>query len=220
MTIATESLANIQYFSGLSPYELNSIKGYFSEKTIKKKQIFLIESDWSDYVYFVVSGLVKVYKTSVSSKEQILYIAGAGESLNDVSTLCDTPNVASMLAMQPTILYCIRRDNLKFILAKYSIVAINASRVMAEKVQQSSSVIADLSFRQVIGRLANVLLKGERTSSRLNLTQEDLAALVGTTREVITRSLKILVEKGMVKHTRGCIEIIDKKALLELTTKS
>lgn len=220
MAISVESLAIIQYFSGLSSYELNSIKSYFSEKTIKKKQIFLIEGDWSDYVYFVVSGLVKVYKTSVSSKEQILYIAGAGESLNDVSTLCDTSNVASMLAMQPTMLYCIRRDDLKSIFTKYPRVAINSSKAMAEKVQQSSSVIADLSFRQVIGRLANVLLKGERTSSRLNLTQEDLAALVGTTREVISRSLRILAEKGMIKHTRGCIEINDKKALLELIKKS
>jgi CRP-like cAMP-binding protein len=220
MAILAESLASIQYFSGLSADELNWIGSYFSEKTVKKRQIFLIEGDWSDYVYFIVSGLVKVYKTSTSSKEQILYIAGAGESLNDVSSLCDISNIASMLAMQTTLLYRIRRDDFKSILAKYPVIAFNATRILAEKIQQSSSVIVDLSFKQVIGRLASVLLKGERTSAKLHLTQEDLAALVGTTREVITRSLKIIAEKGIVRHGRGYIEVIDKKALLELTTKS
>jgi CRP/FNR family transcriptional regulator, cyclic AMP receptor protein len=220
MAALSDSLASIRYFSGLSTDELNQIWCYFSKKTVKKKQIFLIEGDWSDYVYFIVTGLAKVYKTSANSKEQILYIAGAGESLNDVSALCDISNVASMLAMQTTSLYCIRRNDLKSILEKYPVIALNAVKVMAEKVQQSSSVIVDLSFKQVISRLATVLIKGERTSTKLRLTQEDLAAIVGTTREVITRSLKIITEKGIVRHGRGYIEIIDKKALLELATKS
>ena len=83
-----------------------------TEKSVDKGEIILFEGEWSDYLYFLDGGLVKVYKTSQNGKEQILHIAPPGESLNDVSTFDGGTNQASMLAMTPVHLYAIRKEDL------------------------------------------------------------------------------------------------------------
>lgn len=218
MTILLESLRSIQYFFGCSPDELDYIKRFLSERTVRKGQIFLLEGDWSDYVFFIISGLVKVYKTSTESKEQILHIAGPGESLNDVSAFAGTPNAVSLLAMTSAVLYQVKKGDLQFIIRSYPQVALNVTKVLAHKVLRDSSLIESLSFNQVIGRLAKLLLKrsDEETDARLRLTQQDMAALVGTSREVIARSLKIMGEKGIIRQEHGSIVIIDKESLKEM----
>ncbi len=222
MAIELELLKNIHYFSGLSPDELESIKKFISEKTVRKGQIFVIEGDWSDFIYFIISGLVKVYKTSVDSKEQILHIASRGESINDISAFAGTPNIASMLAMTPVVIYQIRKSDVKAILCEYPQIALNVTKVLADKVHRDSSLVEDLSFTQVTGRLAKMLLKhaGEEKENGLRLTQHDMAAIVGTTREVVNRSLKIMADMGAIRLEHRGIVSIDKEALEKMVKAS
>ena len=112
MAIEIDILKSINYFAGLSISELESISKYMIEKAVNKGEIILFEGEWSDYLYFLIAGLVKVYKSSSNGKEQILHIAPPGESLNDVSTFDGGTNQASMLAMTPVHLYAIRKEDL------------------------------------------------------------------------------------------------------------
>lgn len=215
MAIDIELLKGIYYFDGCSSDELDPIKNYFTWKNVQKGQLFLIEGDWSDYTYFIISGVVKIYKISPDNKDQILHIARHGESLNDVSTFIDSPNVVNMLAMTPLVLYMIRRNDLKTILWKHPRIAMNALKALANKVQHDSSLVEDLSFIQVTGRLAKMLLKRaeEGTDVGLKITQQDMAAMIGTSREVANRSLKALVQKGAIRLEHRGIVIINTKAL-------
>ena len=95
MSIETEILKSINYFAGLETTELDFIRGFMVEKTMDKGEILLTEGETNNYLYFVVSGLMKVYKSSPNGKEQILHIAPPGDSLNDVPTFDGEPaNVA------------------------------------------------------------------------------------------------------------------------------
>jgi len=222
MAIQEEFMKSIPYFSGLSPAELDSIKQSIFEKRAERGDIILFEGEPAEALFFVVSGVVKVFKTSAEGKEQILSIVRPGESFNDVPIFDEGSNPASTQAMGPVVLYGIRKNELKVALQNHPQVALNIIKVLAERVRQLVSLVEDLSFRHVIGRVAKILLEhaGDSTGPRPRLTQQEMAAMAGTTREVVGRSLKALEEEGMIKLDRHRIVITDKKALQEMVETS
>lgn len=217
--IESAILNKIDYFTGLGPEELETIKRYLSPKTVRAGEIFLLEGDWSDSLYFVISGVVKVYKISTEGKQQIINIATTGDSLNDVSTFDQRHNAANMLAMTPALLYGIKKSDLPNILIKYPPVALNALKVLAGRVRRDSLLVETLSFNQVTGRLAKTVLKyyAEKKIAGVKLTQQDMADLIGTSREMVNKSLKIMEASGAIRLKRDGIDILNKKALEDMT---
>lgn len=215
MTISAEFLRSIPHFAGLSPSEFDSIKELIFEKTLQRGELVLIEGEHAEVLYFVDSGAVKVFKSSAEGKEQILSIVRPGEAINDVSIFDDGPNLTSAQAMGPITLYGIMRSDLEIILQKYPQVALNVNKVLAGKVRILASLVEDLSFRNVIGRVARILLEyaGDSTGSKPQLTQQEMAAMAGTVREVVGRSLKALEEDGAIRLERHRIVITDQEAL-------
>ena len=196
MAVQTEFLKSIPYFLGLSPSQLDAIRQAIFEKTVERGGLILLEGESAEALYFVVSGAVKVFKTSAEGKEQILNIVRPRESFNDVPVFDDGPNPASAQAMGPVVLNGIRKTDLQRILRDYPPVVLNIIRVLAERVRQLVSLVEDLSFRHVISRVAKILLEhvGDGTGPRPRLTQNEMAAMAGTAREVVARSLKTLEE--------------------------
>jgi len=219
MAIDIELLKTVNYFSGLEVSELESIKKYITEQCIDKGEIFLFEGQWSDHLYFLMAGLVKVYKTSSNGKEQILHIAPPGESLNDVSTFDGGTNQASMLAMTPLLLYAVRKEELKIILEEHPRIYINILKAMAYRIRRDSNLVEELSSTQVMGRLAKLLLgkyAGEEATVGLWLTQQDMASMIGTCREVVNRSLKVMEEKGAIRLGRHRVIVLKKDVLADM----
>jgi CRP-like cAMP-binding protein len=219
MVASTKTLAKMHYFSGLSSEELEIVRQYIAfEKKIDKGETLLGEGDASDYMYLIVSGAVKVYKQSINGKEQILNIASTGESLNDVSTFDGGDSAMDMLAMTPVHLLAIKKTDIKALFAKFPKIAINVAGVLAAKVRRDSSLVEVLSFDQVISRLARLILK--QTDSEKSLlplfTQQDLAAMVGTSRVVVNRSLRAMEDAGAIRLERRRIVVTDKEALKKL----
>ena len=215
MAITLDFMKRIPYFTGLQDRELESIKNLFFEKTVERGQLLALEGDPAEELYFVASGVVKVLKTSPEGKEQILSIVRPGESFNDVPVFDGGPNPASAQTMGPVILYGIRKADLEATIAQHPQLALNVSRVLASRVRNLVSLVEDLSFRQVIGRVAKILLEnsGDGSGPHPQLTQQEMAAMAGTAREVVGRSLKALEEKGAIRLERHRIVIKDKEAL-------
>ncbi|MFC2072103.1 Crp/Fnr family transcriptional regulator [Chloroflexota bacterium] len=222
MTVQVEFLKSIPYFSGLSPAELDSVRQLIFEKTAERGEVILLEGESAEALFFVVSGAVKVFKTSPEGKEQILNIVRPGESFNDVPIFDDAPNPASAQAMGTVVLYGIRKGELRSIIRDYPQMALNIIRVLAEQVRQLVSLVEDLSFRHVIGRVARILLEhaGDGDGHRPRLTQQEMAAMAGTAREVVGRSLKALEEGGAIRMDRHRIVITDQGALKEMVETS
>jgi CRP/FNR family cyclic AMP-dependent transcriptional regulator len=219
MAVTSEILAQIHYFTGLGSDELESVKRFVAfEKKVEKGEIILVEDEQSDYMYFVVSGAVKVYKRSANGKEQILNVASTGESLNDISTFDGGGSAANMLAMTPVRLYSIRKRDIQALFTEYPAVARNVAGVLASRVRRDSSLVEVLSFDQVISRLAKLILKQATAGGDLlpHLTQQDLAAMVGTSRVVVNRSLRTMEEKRAIRLERRRIVITDEEALKKL----
>ena len=218
MPIQLEFLKSIPYFSELSPTELDSIGKLFFEGTAEKGEMLLFEGEPAGALYFVISGVVKVFKTSADGKEQILNLIRPGESFNDVPVFSGGTNLASADAMVTVVLYGIKKSSLEVILRDYPQVALNIIQVLSQRVQHLVTLVEDLSFRHVAGRLAKLLLEyaQDGKDQRPKLTQQEMAALAGTAREVVGRSLKTLAEDGLIKLDRHRIVITDRKALREM----
>jgi CRP/FNR family transcriptional regulator len=215
MAIQTDFLKSTPYFSDLNLSELDSITKFFFEKKAERGEIFLLEGESDEVLYFVVSGAVKVLKTSADGKEQILNIARPGDSLNDVAVFDGSPNPAAAQAMGSVVLYGIGKDNLEAIIREHPKIALNAIKVLASRIRHLLSLVEDLSFKHVIGRIAKILLKyaGDGTETGQRLTQQDMAAMAGTVREIVGRSLKALENEGAIRLDHHRIVITNKEIL-------
>ena len=218
LTAVNEFVQASPYFAGLSPSAIDSIGKLIFEKSVRKGELITHEGDPGEALYFVVSGAVKCFKTSEEGKEQIIKIALPGDSFNDVAVLDDGPNPVSGEAMSPVVLYGITKRDVERILKDNQKVVANVVRILAGRIRHLLELVEDLSFRRVTGRIAKLLLDyaGDSTGPRPRLTQQEMAAAVGTAREVVGRSLKTLQEEGAIRMERNRLVIVDKKTLVQM----
>jgi CRP-like cAMP-binding protein len=226
MAVEVEHLKSLPYFSGLGSEELEAVRQLVFERSAERGELILLEDEPTQMVYFVVTGVVKAFKTSAAGKEQILSILRPGDSFNDPSVFDGGPNPVSAIAMSPVRLYGISKADMETLLREHPGIALNIIKVLAGKVRHFVSLVEDLSFRHVTGRVAKLLLEyaaaspGEEEKEkgpRPRLTQQDMAAMVGTAREVVGRSLRALEEEGAIKMERHRIAIVNKEALKEMS---
>jgi CRP/FNR family transcriptional regulator len=219
MSVESRFLSENPYFFGLSFPELDSIKSFFSEVRVERGEIILLEGEPTDRLFFVAAGVVKLFTVSTEGKEQTLEFVRPGGAINEVSVFDGGPNPASAQAMGPISLYIISKTDLESILRSHPVVSLNVIKVLSGRIRHLVSLVEDLSFRHVIGRVARILLEyaGDGAKPGQRLTQQEMAAIAGTAREVVGRSLKTLEDRGIIKLERHRIVVTDKKALKEMT---
>jgi CRP/FNR family transcriptional regulator len=215
MAVLADILGSTPYFHGLSESGISLIRRYVYEKKVGRGEQILAEGETTDVLYFVGEGVVKVFKTSADGKEQILRIIRPGDSFNDVPVLNGGVSLVSAAAMSPVTLYAINKSDLEKVMRDHPQIALNIIKVLSQRVEELISLVEDLSFRHVNGRVAKVLLEyaGDKTGDRPRLTQQEMAAMIGTAREMVGRSLKSLEGAGAIRMERNKIIITDRKAL-------
>lgn len=215
MAINPDSIKGLPYFSGLSESVLASVSRHFFEKKAVRGDILVFEGEPADALYFVVAGVVKVFKTSADGKEQILRIIRPGDSFNDVPVLSGGINLASAAAMSVAVLNGIKKKDLEVASREYPQLALNIIKVLSRRVQEMIELVEDLSFRNVSGRVAKILLEhiGNDDSERPRLTQQEIAAMIGTAREMVGRSFRSLEEEGAIRIERNRIFITNETIL-------
>jgi CRP/FNR family transcriptional regulator len=131
-------------------------------------------------------------------------------------------NPASAQALGPVTLYGLKKDKLQSIMRQYPQIALNTSKVLAGRMRQLVNLVEDLSFRHVLGRVTKILLThaDDGTGTNDHLTQQEMAAMAGTAREVVARSLKSLEEQGYIRLERHRIVITNKQSLEEIVAES
>src|SRR4030065_674185 len=152
MAINQDSIRSMPYFSGMDESVLAAVGRYFFEKKAVRGDIFVFEGAPADVLYFVVDGVVKVFKTSADGKEQILRIIRPGDSFNDVPVLGGGVNLASAAAMSAAVLNGIKKKDIEAVSREYPQIALNIISVLSQRVQEMVELVEDLSFRNVSGR--------------------------------------------------------------------
>jgi len=218
MTVQLATLKAVPYFSGLSDAVLASVAKHVFEKRAERGEIIFFEGDPADVLYFVVEGVVKVFKTSADGKEQIFRIIRPGDSINDVPVISGGENLASAGAMSAVTLNGIKKKELENLIKENPQIALNIINVLSRRVEELITLVEDFSFRRVSGRVAKILLEytGKDGGQKPRLTQQEIAAMIGTAREMVGRSLKNLEEEGAIRIERNRIIISDRQTLRDI----
>ncbi|MDP6347330.1 MAG: Crp/Fnr family transcriptional regulator [Dehalococcoidia bacterium] len=213
----SELLSHIPYFHGLSQQEMDTIKPFFFGENYDRQEVIVLEGEPCKAVYFVASGSVKVIRNSPEGRELVLRIMRKDETFNEVPVFDGGPNPATVVALEPIRLYAIPVDKMGEIIRLYPQVAMNILRIFGHRLRQMVTLAEDLSFRHVMGRLAKVLLENvvDREDGP-RLTQQDMAAMVGTAREMVSRSLRSLEDMGAIKSEGRSLRILNPDLLRDL----
>jgi len=204
------------YFAGLNDDVLESISRLMVERTVEKNEIIYLEQGHAKAVYFVVSGQIKLFKMSVEGREQIVRLGRPGDCFGHTGIFNGSINPESVQAAVPSVLYGLMNSDLETLLWEHQQLALNTIKVLATEMHHYITLVEDLSLRRVSGRLARMLLEYSSEGvfdESLILTRGDMAAMTGTVREVIGKSLKALEGKGVIISNSRHIIIRDSDAL-------
>lgn len=211
-------------FSGLSEDEIDKIVPLVIKRKLRKNTVIFHENDPASAFYLVKTGMIKIYKVSRDGREQVLSILGDGQILGDVPTFDGGPYPATAATMTDSEIYLINRDDFNDMVRRNPDIALKIIKALGGRLRQALELVRDLSFKQVPHRLAGLLLKlgkeyGQESDAGilidLSLSRQDLADIVGTSRETVTRELKKLERAGMLIIDRRLITITDREKLAD-----
>ena len=218
MPVDPTTLRRIPVFSALGPDDLARVAAMTVERTLQRGDIVILEGDRAGALYYVREGLIKIFKTSPEGREQVLRLIGPGNTFNEVPALDGGPNPASAAAMQPTTVYAVASADLRRLIVERPDVAVGAVRALADALRHLVALVEDLSFRHVTARVARILLDQEaatsdHTQGARRLTQQEMAAMAGTAREMVGRALKELEAAGAIEMRQGHAIVTDVERL-------
>lgn len=213
-------LRRVPYFSGLPEPLLDSLAAACMARHVSRGQLIFLEGEPCAGLHIVASGAVKIYKLSPNGREQILHRVAAGETFNDVAVLDGGPNPASAAAIVETNLWVITRDALQRLAQQHPQLAWALIESIARRARYLVAMVEDLSLRSVKARLARLLLAEAEQAAKVDtldrsqmVTQAEIAARLGTVREMVGRALRELADDGLIEFDRHRIVVVDRAAL-------
>jgi len=212
-------LTRVPYFGGLDPEILTAIAQVAEHRAYDRDQVVFMEGDPGAGLYIVEHGWFKVVKISLDGREQAIHFLGPGEAFNAMSVFTETPNPATVIALEPSTALLVRRDAMIRLLDAHPRLARIMIQKLAARVQHLITLVEDLSLRTVEARMARMLLargrqgEDQTVSRRRWATQNEMAARLGTVPDVVSRTLRKLASEGMIEVSRHQIKILDIEGL-------
>lgn len=211
----------IPYFAALSPSELATVAGCLVERRLDSGQIGFLEGDAAAGLFLVVKGQAKIYRMSTEGREQVLASLHPGDSCNEVPVVDGGTNPATFAAVEPTTVWIWTAETMDYLRREIPRLDGMIITSLAGRCRELVDKVYDLSFRSVTARLAGFLLAQaaldpDNDLDRQRWTQEEMAAYIGTVREMVGRALRNLERDGLIRFDRNRIEIADRAGLESL----
>jgi len=221
-----DSIKKILFFSSLSEEHLEKIAELTITRNYKKDMLIFLEGEPGEAFYFIKNGKVKVYRSYSDGREHILSILGAGDVFAEATLFAGTSYPASASAYEDCTIGMIRNSDMENMIVDTPTLALALIKIMSQKLIFSQQKIRDLTFSDVFARTAAELLKlseqyGKDENGEVKITVEfsrqQLAELVGTTRETISRVISKFKKEKSIREDNNNIIITDIKKLMEWT---
>ena len=225
MERTTAYLQKIPVFAHLSLEDLESIGSIARLKKFSKDKIIFEEGDFGNELYFVKHGKVKISKMLEDGSEKILHFLKEGDIFAEVLVFHGGEYPATAQVIEDSEIGIIRNQDLEKLLRKRGDITFKILEVMAERLRNAQYHIRDLALRDAYGRLASSLLTlaeehGKETETgfciNISLSQQQLANLIGASRETVARILSSWKKQGLVEVDKQAIRILDVERLKTL----
>jgi CRP-like cAMP-binding protein len=222
------TLRRLPLFTDLTEAELAAIAERVTVRRFDRGEIVFSEGDACGELLIVRDGSVKLLKTAANGRQQLLSVERAGNSLSEISALDGQPYPATAETMSATTLLRVEAESFRKICLQHPAVALKVIKALGHRLRRMSSLVEDLSFATVRGRLAAYLAgmareEGRQTSEgiefELSENNEQLAARLGTVRELVSRNLGRLHNQGLIQMSRRKVRIPSLEALIAETSR-
>jgi CRP/FNR family transcriptional regulator, cyclic AMP receptor protein len=218
MSVDNEVLRQAPLFSALDDEAATALRGSMSESKLRRGDVLFHEGDSGDRAYVVVDGKIKLGRTSSDGRENLLAILGPGQMFGELSLFDPGPRSATVTAVTDATFLSLTHDDLLRWLDGRPAVARGLLAQLAGRLRKANDVVADLVFSDVPGRVAKALLdladRFGRTADdgvhvHHDLTQEELAQLVGASRETVNKALADFASRGWLRLEARAVVLLD-----------
>jgi CRP-like cAMP-binding protein len=217
-----ENLQKTPLFSALDEEAALALQKSMVPQSIKKGNTLFQEGDAGDRLYIVTEGKIKLSHASGDGRESVLMVLGPGDMFGELSLFDPGPRTATAIAVTDSKVLGLGNTDLNPWLAGRPEVAQKLLQALAHRLRRTNEAMSDLVFADVPGRVAKALLElGEKFGSKTDagiyvnhdLTQEELAQLVGASRETVNKALADFVSRGWLKLETRSVELLDLERL-------
>lgn len=209
-------------FSGLDDEAATALETSMSSSSLRRGEVLFSEGDDGDQLYVVTEGKIKLGRTSPDGRENLLAILGPGQMFGELSFFDPGPRSATATAVTDVELKSLGHEALSPVLNAHPDVAHALLNQLAGRLRRTNEVVGDLVFSDVPGRVAKALLDlasrfGRRADDGIHvnhdLTQEELAQLVGASRETVNKALADFASRGWLRLEPRSVVILDLERL-------
>lgn len=220
MTVRT--LLELRLFTGFGPEQVALFEKESQRRSFKRGDVVFHKGDPGETMYLIAEGQVKVVLPSDSGDEALLEVLDPGDFFGELSLLDGQPRSATIVATEPTETVVLRRETLLKAIRSNPEVAIHLLQALCQRLRETDEFVSDTVFLDVPGRVAKKLLEladayGERTPRGtvigLRLTQQELARMVGATRESVNKHLGAYRARGIIDVDRQRFVILKRDEL-------
>ncbi len=208
-----EYLRQIPFFASLDEDALARVGAATAVRHYDRGEVIAVEGGRGGSLRYVRTGLVKLATTSVDGREQVLRLVPEGQTFNLVAALDGQPSAATATAVDRATIFAVPRDVLASLLAERPAVAQAALLALAADTRDMIALAKDLALYHVSERVARLLLDQERCSCERcrnhYMTQQEMAAIVGTAREMVGRTLHEFQTAGIIELHNGHVTVRD-----------
>lgn len=212
--VSTALLRNVPLLSLLGEHELALLARVVSRKSFTRGSQILGAGDPTDSLYILISGRIKVFMSDLDGKEVILSILEPNEFFGEMGLIDNSPRSANVVALESCELICISKADFKRCLAENFEMAMTVMRGLVKRLREADKQIGSLALMDVFGRVARLLLEsaevvgGEKVVTR-KVSKQDIARMIGASREMVSRVMKHLQEAGFIEVRADSIVIRD-----------
>ena len=208
--VSITALRTLPMFETLSNERLEKIAGFASLRRVARHTTVLQAGDHTDNIYLILTGEIKVQISDHEGREVILSMLTPGEMFGEMGVIDDHPRSATVIATEPCDLVVIAKDDFKICLVENFEVSLYIIRSLVKRLREADRKIESLALVDVYGRVARLLLEmaetqeGQKVVTR-RITRQDIAKTIGASREMVSRVMRDLQLRGMIKESDGCI---------------
>ena len=209
-------------FASLDDQAFAALTEELTEVDLSRGSTLFHEGDPGDQLYFIISGKIKLGRTAPDGRESLVAIMGPGELFGEMALFDPSPRSTSATAVSETRLAGLKHENLKKVIERSPDVSAQLLQALARRLRRTNESLADLVFSEVPGRVAKALLDladrfGRPATDGIlvahELTQEELAQLVGASRETVNKALAEFVQRGWIRLEARAVVILDLQRL-------
>ncbi len=208
-------LAEVELFQGIPPGDLETLVARTDQRSFSRGDVVFLEGDAPSELFVVVSGRIAMANRSIDGRESVIALMEAGDLFGDMPLFDGLERSADARVLEPSEVLAIPYEPLRAMYETRPELLWNVVRMLALRLRNTDAALADSVFLDVTGRTAKRLLElaGDADEFSLPVTQEELAGMVGASRERVNKAIASFVKLGWIEQADRRYRITNREEL-------